>query len=92
MRKLTTAAAVTVGRKLSIIEAINHPGLFAPFGFAGESWSNWRVILKGAFALAMDDAEREVFRLLAGVIRRGSASRNCGSSAVGGAARTVLPR
>jgi hypothetical protein len=64
MRKLTTAA-VTIGRKLDIVEAMNHPGLFQPFGFAGESWHNWRVILKAAFALPMDDAEREMFRSLA---------------------------
>jgi hypothetical protein len=65
-RKPATAAAVTIGRQLNIIQAMNHPGLFAPFGFAGESWRNWRIILKGAFCLPMDAAECEIFRSLAG--------------------------
>jgi hypothetical protein len=60
------AAGVAVGRQLDIVQAMLHPGLFAPFGFAGESWGNWRVILKAAFALPMDEAELEVFRTLAG--------------------------
>jgi hypothetical protein len=65
-RRPATAAAVTIGRQLDIIQAMNHPGLFAPFGFAGESWRSWRIILKAAFALPMDDAECEIFRSLAG--------------------------
>jgi len=57
-------AAITIGRKLNIIESMSHPGLFAS-SFGGASWHNWRTILKGAFALPMDDAEREFFRSIA---------------------------
>ena len=59
MRKST--APVAIGRKPDIVEAMNHPGMFGQW-FSGESWSAWRIILKGAFALPMDDDEREFFR------------------------------
>ena len=59
MRK--SAAAVTIGRKPNIVEAMNHAGMFGPW-FSGASWSGWRTILKGAFALPMDEGEREFFR------------------------------
>ena len=49
---------------LSIIDALDDPALFEPW-FRGESWSGWRTILKGAFALPMTDQEREFFRSIA---------------------------
>ena len=58
------ARTVTVGRQLDIVAAMNHAGLFGPW-FAGESWNNWRTILKGAYALPMDEAERSFFRTVA---------------------------
>jgi hypothetical protein len=39
--------------------------LFEPW-FAGPSWSTWRVALKGAYALPMRKAERNMFRAIAG--------------------------
>jgi hypothetical protein len=41
---------------LSIVEAMDHPGLFAQW-FAGPSWDGWRAVLKGAFALPMSSSD-----------------------------------
>lgn len=49
---------------LSIVDAMDDPALFQPW-FAGASWSGWRTILKGAFAIAMSDDERAFFRTVA---------------------------
>ncbi len=48
----------------NIVAAMNDAEAFAPW-FKGESWDGWRAILRGAFALAMSDAEREFFRKVA---------------------------
>ena len=45
---------------LNIIESMNDPALFEPW-FSGESWANWKTLLKGAFALEMTDDERAFF-------------------------------
>ena len=49
---------------LTIVQAMNDPGLFQPW-FAGPSWDGWRTVLKAAFALPMTDAERQFFRSIA---------------------------
>jgi hypothetical protein len=48
-----------------IVSAMEDPRLFGPM-FAGESWSSWRTILRGAFALPMSEAEVEFFRSVTG--------------------------
>jgi hypothetical protein len=50
---------------ISIIEALDDPALFQPW-FPGPSWKAWRVILKAAFGIALDDSELQVFHALAG--------------------------
>jgi hypothetical protein len=47
-----------------IANFLEDPELLQPW-FAGDSWSNWRVVLKGVFAEAMSEAERERFYELA---------------------------
>ena len=49
---------------LSITDALDDPALFGAW-FSGPSWSAWRAVLKGAFALPMAEAEIELFRGLA---------------------------
>lgn len=51
--------------ELSIIEAMNHPGLFGQW-FPGESWDGWRALLKAAYALPMTEAEVAFFKTIAG--------------------------
>jgi hypothetical protein len=46
---------------LSITDALDDPALFGAW-FSGPSWSVWRAVLKGAFALPMAEAEIELFR------------------------------
>jgi hypothetical protein len=48
----------------TIVQAMNDPGLFQPW-FAGPSWDAWRTVLKAAFALPLNDAERGFFRSIA---------------------------
>src|ERR1700722_7146127 len=49
-----------------IVTAMSDPRLFGPM-FAGESWANWRTILRGAFAIPMkSEAEVEFFRSVTG--------------------------
>jgi hypothetical protein len=43
---------------VNIIETMSDGELFGPW-FAGASWNAWRAVLKGAFALPMDDGERD---------------------------------
>jgi phage terminase large subunit-like protein len=50
---------------VNIVETMADAELFEPW-FAGSSWSAWRVALKGAYALPMTKAERNVFRTIAG--------------------------
>jgi hypothetical protein len=49
----------------SIIRFLNDPQLFGPH-FAGDSWSRWRAVLKGAFALPMTADELALFEEAAG--------------------------
>ena len=50
---------------MNIVETMADAELFEPW-FAGSSWNVWRVALKGAYALPMTKAERNVFRTIAG--------------------------
>ena len=50
---------------MNLIEAMSDPAMFAPW-FQSASWNAWRAVLKGAFALPMDEADLEVFARLAG--------------------------
>jgi hypothetical protein len=50
---------------MNIVETMGDAELFEPW-FAGSSWSVWRVALKGAYALPMTKAERNVFRTISG--------------------------
>jgi len=49
---------------IDIVAAMDDPGLFEPW-FRGPSWDGWRAVLKGAFALPMNDEEIEFFRSIA---------------------------
>jgi hypothetical protein len=46
---------------VNILEALDHPALFAPL-FPGGTWSTWRVFLAALFGLPMDDADLAVYR------------------------------
>jgi hypothetical protein len=59
--------------------------------FQGPSWDRWRAILKGAYALPMTDAERELFVEVADGSRRRRRSKSCGLSAAGAAAKIRSP-
>ena len=50
---------------LSIIDALDDPNLFGPWGYGEPSWATWRAVLKGAFGLRMTKREREFFRRVA---------------------------
>jgi hypothetical protein len=50
---------------LNIIDTLDDLGLFQPW-FPGSSWNAWRVILKAAFGIKLDDDELETFHALAG--------------------------
>jgi hypothetical protein len=50
--------------QLDIVQAMDHPGLFAQW-FSGSSWDGWRSVLRGAFALPMTEGDREFFRSVA---------------------------
>jgi hypothetical protein len=50
---------------VNIVETMADAELFEPW-FTGSSWNAWRVALKGAYALPMMKAERNVFRTIAG--------------------------
>src|SRR5438874_907019 len=51
---------------LDIVEAMDHPGLFAPWFRGASSWDGWRAILRAAFGLPMSEQERAFFRQVAG--------------------------
>ena len=53
------------GAQRNIIDFVSAPDLLGPY-FAGPSWGCWRAVLKAAFALPLDRAERRLFRALAG--------------------------
>lgn len=48
----------------SIIDAMDDQELFAPW-FPGDTWSGWRAVLKGAFAIPMTPDELAFFRSVA---------------------------
>jgi hypothetical protein len=50
---------------VNIIETMADAELFEPW-FTGSSWNMWRVALKGAYALPMTKAERNLFRTISG--------------------------
>jgi hypothetical protein len=50
---------------LTILDALDDPRLFQPW-FAGESWNNWRVILKSIYGLRLNEAETVFFKSIAG--------------------------
>jgi hypothetical protein len=54
-----------------IVAAMNSPRLFARW-FPGSTWDNWRIALKGSFALPMTDDERSFFRTVADAIHQQS--------------------
>jgi hypothetical protein len=45
----------------TIIEAMDHPDLFRPAFRDPGSWRNWRILLKAAFGLGIDQSEQGVF-------------------------------
>src|SRR6266478_7787183 len=49
---------------MDIVSAMNSPKLFRS-SFEGESWNGMRTILKAAYCLPMDEAEKEFFRSVA---------------------------
>lgn len=49
----------------SIITAMDDPALFGPF-FQGESWNNWRTVLKAAYGLPLGEQELVFFKNVAG--------------------------
>jgi len=49
---------------LSIIDAMDDPELFQPW-FRGDTWANWRAVLKGIYALPMTADEIAFFRTVA---------------------------
>jgi hypothetical protein len=49
---------------MNIVQCLDDANLFGPW-FAGPSWSTWKAVLKGAFALKMDDEELKLFRAVA---------------------------
>jgi hypothetical protein len=55
---------VKTSRKLNIIQAMDHPGLFGPY-FRGTSWDGWKTVLKAAYALPMTAKELTFFRTIA---------------------------
>lgn len=45
---------------MTLLEALDHGQLFAPF-FRGTTWQAWRTFLAALFALPMTDAERAIY-------------------------------
>jgi len=52
-------------KSLTIIRAMNDPGLFQPW-FKGDSWNNWKVFLKALFSLPMTAKDRQTFTKFTG--------------------------
>jgi hypothetical protein len=52
-------------RPLTIIDAMNSTALFEPW-YRGDSWNNWKTVLKAAHGLPLDDSELPFFRQVAG--------------------------
>jgi hypothetical protein len=49
---------------VSITDTLSHADLLGPW-FSGQSWATWRAILRAAFGLSLDDAERALFHAVA---------------------------
>ena len=49
---------------VSITDTLSHADLLGPW-FSGQSWATWRAILRTAFGLSLDDAERALFHAVA---------------------------
>ena len=45
---------------IDIVEALDDPNLLGVW-FAGPSWATWKVVLKAAFAISMDEEELALF-------------------------------
>src|SRR5687767_5631111 len=56
-----------IGHVPTIDEAMADPMLLGSALGDMESWSTWRVILKAAFGLPLDEAERLIFTTVAGI-------------------------
>jgi len=52
-------------KPFNIISAMDSPKLFQK-SFVGGSWNPWRTILKAAYALPMNEVEKEFFHSIAG--------------------------
>jgi hypothetical protein len=50
---------------LTIINALDDERLFKPW-FRGDSWNNWRTVLKATYGLPLSEAELEFFHTVAG--------------------------
>ena len=49
---------------IDIVEALDDPNLLGVW-FAGPSWATWKVVLKAAFAISMEEEELALFRAVA---------------------------
>jgi hypothetical protein len=49
---------------VSITDTLSHADLLGPW-FSGPSWAIWRAVLRAAFGLSLDDAERAMFHAVA---------------------------
>jgi hypothetical protein len=49
---------------INIASAMSHAGMFLPW-FRGESWSNWKVVLKAIAGLSLSSPETEFFNSIA---------------------------
>jgi hypothetical protein len=60
-RRSTTAHAPPI----DIVTAMNSPALFQRW-FPGDTWDNWKAVLKATYALPMSDDEVTFFKSIAG--------------------------
>jgi hypothetical protein len=49
---------------VSITDTLSHADLLGPW-FSGPSWATWRVVLRAAFGLPLDNTERAMFHAVA---------------------------
>jgi hypothetical protein len=61
---MSPASRSAAAPALSIIDTMDDPQCFEPW-FRGSTWWGWRCILKGAYALPMDEEETAFFRNVA---------------------------
>ena len=50
-----------MNNQMNIIDAIDHPKLFASFFPNKESWRAWRAFLKALFGLPLSNTERKIY-------------------------------